>query len=246
MSGVTRPRGKLPARVDWFRRTLIVVVALALVYGFAHLLGAGGGASTPRAVTSAQHTSASPSPTFVGPVAVSARPAPRANGKSTQEQVSLAAPTGPCQPDEVGITPEVTGRYAGRPVTVELHLAGTQAACTFAVSPKTIALRVTSGPDRIWSSQDCPGTIPTRTVVVRSATATIVPVTWSGRRSDGTCSASNAWARPGYYHAVAAALGSEPADTQFQLTVPPRAIVTRTAHPKPKQHASPSPGGKVD
>ena len=45
MTTVTRPRGPLPARVYWTRRLLLVVVAFALVFGIAHLLGSGGSGS---------------------------------------------------------------------------------------------------------------------------------------------------------------------------------------------------------
>jgi hypothetical protein len=34
---------------------------------------------------------------------------------------------------------------------------------------------------------------------------------------------------------TAAAIGSEPADAQFRLSVPPRPVVTKTAHPKSKK-----------
>lgn len=228
----------------WFRRALVVLVPLALVFGIVQLLGGGGEAAGPdRATISAKKTTPSPSPTVIGPVPVKLKPPKRVPGRTTQERVPLAAPDGPCQADEVGVTPVVTGKYAGEPVTIDLHLAGTRAACTFTVNPRTVALRVTSGPDRIWSSQDCPRAIPTKSVVVRSAVPAVVTVSWSGRRSDGTCSASNQWARPGYYHAVAAALGSEPADTQFRLGVPQPKVITKTARPKPQKsgRASPSP-----
>jgi hypothetical protein len=76
--------------------------------------------------------------------------------------------------------------------------------------------------------------VPKEDVVVRSAKPAVVPVTWNGRRiTDGTCGATNAWARPGYYHALAAVIGSEPTDAQFALSLPPRPVVTKTAHPKP-------------
>jgi hypothetical protein len=49
MSSVTRPRGPLPARVYWFRRTLLAVVAMALVFGVAQLLGGSPDPGTPTA-----------------------------------------------------------------------------------------------------------------------------------------------------------------------------------------------------
>jgi len=73
----------------------------------------------------------------------------------------------------------------------------------------------------------------------RSAEPTTVTVSWSGRRSDEDCSRSTAWALPGYYHVVAAVIGSEPNDAQFRLGSPPRPVVTKTAKPhKKKQQAT--------
>ena len=45
------PRGPLPARVYWVRRTLVLVVALALVFGIGKLLTGFGG--DPKATTAA-------------------------------------------------------------------------------------------------------------------------------------------------------------------------------------------------
>jgi hypothetical protein len=170
----------------------------------------------------------------------------------------LAAPDGECLPSEVGVTPEITRAFAGRKVSIPLRLTSTRAACTFEVSAESLVVRLSSGKDAVWSSQHCPKAIPKREVVVRSSTAAVINVAWSGQRSDDTgCSISNPWARPGFYHVVAAALGSEPTDVQFELQTPPRPVVTRTIKPKPQKKTqktqqkpqsspSPSPSGAVE
>jgi hypothetical protein len=122
---------------------------------------------------------------------------------------------------------------AGGGVDLVLGLTGVKPACTFTASSDTLVAKVTSGKDRIWSSQDCPASIKKASVVVRSAEPATVTVSWSGRRSDQQCSRSTAWALPGYYHLTAAVIGSEPNDTQFQLASPPRPVITRTAKPHP-------------
>jgi hypothetical protein len=247
-SPVTRPRGRLPQRVYWFRRTLVLVTALALVFGVARLLGSGGDAPTDGTATiTAAHPTRpqAPSPSrFVGPVGVPTTATPTTGRHSQTPSATptpLATPTGPCVAADLTVTPVIGTAAAGRPITIGLRFTGTQPACTFTVSPKTVVLKVTSGQDRVWSSQDCHKAIPTRTVAVRSAAATTVPVTWSGRRSDSGCTRTTAWAEPGYYHALAAALGSEPSDTQFRLTLPSRPVVTRTAHPKHEQRPTGTP-----
>lgn len=228
-SSVTHPRGRLPARVYWIRRSLVVATAVVLVIGFAQLLGSVGGGSSPSAATLAAKQSPTRSPSAV------TSPAPSTPASSSAPV--LATPSGPCDLAALSVTPVVSVAHAANPITIALKVTGSAPACTFHASPKSLAVKIVSGQDRVWSSQDCPSSIARKTVVVRSGTEATVPVIWSGRRSDGTCSNTNKWALPGYYHVLAAVMGSTPADTQFQLTVAPRAVITRTAKPKP-QHKS--------
>jgi hypothetical protein len=241
MRTVVQPRGRLPARVYWFRRSLVVLTALALVFAIGRLLNGSGGGSTPP-VDAAAVAAASSSATTTG-VAGPLPVQPTATGKATRPTptgtpVTLAMPTGPCAVDEITVTPTVPTAVAGGRISLVLELTGIKPACTFSVSSRTVVARVSSGHDRIWSSQDCPTSVKGGSVVVRSVQPTNVVVTWSGRRSDDDCSRSTAWALPGYYHLTAAAIGSEPGDTQFRLTSPPRPVVTRTAHPKTKKQAT--------
>lgn len=252
MSSVTRPKGRLPARVYWFRRGMVLFVASALVVAIAQLLGGNG--TDPRASTPAQTAApaaAKPTPTTpVGPIAVPTL-APK-KGTASVAPRSLAAPDGPCLASEVGVTPVIDKAFAGRGVNIALRLSSTRPACTFSVSAKTLAVRISSGKDPIWSSQQCPKAIPARQVIARSSTPTMVNIRWNGQRSDDDCLVSNPWARPGFYHVVAAALGSEPTDVQFELQSPPRAVITRTAKPKPVKKktadrpAKPKPSGAVE
>jgi hypothetical protein len=223
----------LPARVYWFRRLLLLVTALALVFAIGRLLDGSGGASPgDTAAVTADTQSPTPTPGLAGPM-----PLPTATGKdgrprATGTSVVPAVPSGPCAADEITVTPSAPNAEAGGRVDLVLELTGIKPACTFSVTSRTIVAKVTSGQDRIWSTQDCPGAVRTSSVVVRSAVPTKVVVAWSGRRSDDECSRSTAWALPGYYHVTAAVIGSEPGDAQFRLGLPPRPIVTKTAHPK--------------
>ncbi|GGF45433.1 hypothetical protein GCM10011519_19170 [Marmoricola endophyticus] len=123
----------------------------------------------------------------------------------------------------------------GSAVTIPLVLTTDGDACTLAVSAKTVVAKITSGSDRIWSSQDCPAAIPATSVTVRPTDekATAINLAWSGRRSTEGCAGGTAWARAGSYHVVAATYGGQQSDVQFALGVPPRPVVTKTAKPKP-------------
>lgn len=248
LDSLATPRGHLPARVYWTRRLLVLGVPLLLLVVVVAMLSGGGGTPAPTARlagsperTPAAHPSSTPRPS--GPVAVTTSgpggKAPRSSATTSPAAVPLASPDGPCAADEITVTPSASHARAGGDVTIAVQLRTARPACTFAVSAKTLAVKITSGSDGIWSSQLCRGAVPTQTVVVRSAQPAVVPVVWNGRRTtDGTCGVTNAWARPGYYHALAAVIGSEPTDAQFQLSLPPRPVVTKTAHPKPQKSTS--------
>lgn len=271
MTAVTRPQGPLPARVYWTRRVLVLVVALALVFGVAHLLGRGGSPSggpsaqpvganqtsagtapvTPTVPLTGQTTSLPsdlPSDQPTGRAGVGVTQAPTAPGQGGSSAAApstpLAQPTGSCVSSDVVAVPSVEGTaYAGKPVVLTLTLTTrTSPACSWEVSASSLVLKITSGPDRIWSTQDCTGAVPKQVVVVRKDAPTTVSVVWNGLRSDAACSRATEWAEPGYYHAVAAAFGADPTDAQFRLAKPQP--TTETASPTPSPTPSGKPSGK--
>jgi hypothetical protein len=113
-------------------------------------------------------------------------------------------------------------------------------ACNWVVSPEHLVVKVTSGKDRFWSTQDCGDAVPKQSVVVRSDAPTTVSLAWNGLRSDADCSRTTSWADPGYYHVVAAAFGAEPTDVQFRLLKPVRETITASPSPSPSSSSSPS------
>jgi hypothetical protein len=256
MSSVTRPKGPLPPRVYWTRRALVLVVAFGLVFGIAHLLGSGGG-STPTArpvgATAAPGaavpaSTADAAPGTSGGTHKKRNRSDKASGKAraTKTVTPLAVPTGPCDARDILVTPGVAGAaHAGSAVTFELTLRTVESpACTWTVSSSTLVVKLTSGSDRIWSTQDCKAAVPDLSVVVRKDHDTSVRVTWRGQRSDATCSRTTAWAQPGFYHITAAALGAEPTDVQFELHDPAPVTITPspTAEPSKKSHGKAGSG----
>jgi len=235
------PRGPLPARVYWFRRTLVLVVALALVFGIGKLLTGFGGdpkATTAAAVPSRTAQSSSQATASASATAPVAPPTKAQKGKKTA--LPLSVPTGTCDPANIDVVPAVRKVYGGNTITLPLKLVSTSGSCTWQASPEALVVKVVSGKDRIWTSQDCRSSVPRQDVVVRPAgeKATVVDVAWSGRRSREGCPTGTEWADVGYYHVIAATLGGEPTDVQFQVVGPPRPTVTKTTHPKPKKQPS--------
>ena len=236
MTAVTRPRGPLPARVYWTRRLLLVAVAFALVFGIARLLGSSGsGAPEARPVGAAASSSTPDSASLTPQATPDATSLSTGRGAKTRtpSPSPLASPTGACTDSDVVATPSVKGTaYAGHSVVFTMTLTTLSSpACTWDVSSNVMAVKVTSGSDRIWSTQECSGAVPKQSVVVRKDHPVDVSVAWNGQRSDSDCTRSTAWAEPGYYHVVAASFGAEPVDVQFELKSPVPRTITATPTP---------------
>lgn len=252
MSVVTRrPRGRLPRRVYWVRRLLVIVVAVGLVLGIARLLDTGSsdpgaaarpvGAEPSSSTTTGPTTSAAP---LVTAAPSSGRPKKGTKASRTPKTPTpLASPSGPCAAGDVVVSPAVKGTaYAVTPVTFVLTLTTKASpACRWTVGPNTLLVRVSDDDGRVWSTQDCRRVVPRQEVVVRHDHPTTVSVRWSSQRSDADCSRAPHWAEPGYYDVTAAAFGGDPVGTEFALVLAPRPTETVTASPSPS--ASGSAGG---
>ena len=233
-------RGPLPPRVYWTRRLLLLATAFALVFGFAHWLGSGSDGSSPKAVQADQPTSTR---THQGGKHGTGPSRSRHHGTPVtphHERTSAPpSPTGPCDDSDVSVVPTVPDPVAGSDVKIKLDLHTlVSPACTWSVSPDTVTLKITSGSDLIWTSQQCPQAIPAQDVVLRRDATRIVTLAWNARRSDTGCPRTTEWALPGYYHLAAAALAGEPHDVQFRLGAPtaPEVTQTVTAHPHDHKH----------
>lgn len=242
---VAHPRGPLPKRVYWFRRLLVLAILAALVMVIMRFISGGSdgkdadagandqaapvaGEQSPPVGDAGGDDAGAPVGTEGEPVTAPETTAP-----------ALEVPSGPCSPRDLEIVASVDNPRGGGDVPITLTLATkAEGACTFAVSSDSIALRITSGADRIWTTQQCPKAVPTTSVVLRKETPAQVQVTWNGRRSDDGCTTKTKWALPGYYHAAAAAFGSEPTDVQFELLTPPRPTVTADPEQKSKKKKS--------
>ena len=217
-------------------------IAVALVVGIAQLLGIS--SDEPEAEVSASTVGSGtvPSP----PVATSqARPGAEKKDRQRESKqrkpqrkktrTPLPEPTGPCEPSDVVVTPQVVGAaYAGSPVTIRLEVTTVETpACTYRVSPRNVAVKLVSGTDRIWSSQDCPSAVPEVDVIARQQVPGVAEMQWRGQRSDSGCTRTTPWALAGWYRAEAAAFGAEPTDVQFELL--PAVAPTITPSPEPEK-----------
>jgi hypothetical protein len=112
---------------------------------------------------------------------------------------------GPCRTADLAVNARADAQTypAGRrPVlTIELVNNGTSG-CRFDVGQANREIRVLSGNDRIWSSDDCsPGGEHTVQTLAAGAKASF-SVTWSRKRSRPDCPAGTTMAAPGTYRVV--------------------------------------------
>ncbi|CAM3325448.1 hypothetical protein NODU109028_11770 [Nocardioides dubius] len=251
MSGVTRPSGPLPARVYWVRRALVLGTAFVLVFALARLLGGGSDGSS-EATPQAEQAAAKPtSEVETAPKAEttpSAGQSGQAGKKTKKAKRSWPVADGDCLPEEVRVSPEIRSAAAGADrIRIPLTLTTDREACIFDFSASTVVLKITSGNDKIWSSQHCPTVLGERRVVVRSIRPVRLNVDWNGKRSNEECDPRTAgWAFKGGYHAIAAPLGGEPVDQYFELTQAESKVITKVREPKRKAKAKAGAEASVD
>ena len=129
------------------------------------------------------------------------------------------------------VTPRVADPVRGDDVTISLSLQTVESpACTWKVSADTVTVRISDGDTEVWTTRHCPKVVPEEDVVVRNAVSTVVEVIWRETRlSDDGCPTKTDWADEGDYTIVAAALGGEPIETDFDLPNPTSETVTPDA-----------------
>jgi hypothetical protein len=224
---------------------MVLGIAMLLVVGIAKMLGGssdGSGGDTAQNVADTGPTSSTSAPVT-----------PRGGGdgkhhKKIDDPVTrVAQPSGPCAASDVAITPSVPKPIAGSDIKLALDISSLETpACTWTLSGKTMALKITSGNDLIWTTSECPKAIPAEDLTIRQAEPTRVKLTWDARRSEPGCPVRTEWALPGTYHLHVAALAGQPQDVTFMLSAPSPAEITKTAHPhqhhghgKKKHHSQP-------
>jgi hypothetical protein len=105
-----------------------------------------------------------------------------------------------------------------RPTTFQLSLInGSAQTCVARVTRKNFQLKINSGSDPIWSTDDCPSMIKTVSRKLRSEHAVAWSLTWNGKRSKSRCKSASQSLRPGRYVATAQLDGAEPVKLRMVL-----------------------------
>jgi hypothetical protein len=85
------------------------------------------------------------------------------------------------------------------------------------VTAKNFELKIYSGNDRIWSTNDCSRKIKEARRTLRAEEALEWSLTWNGRRSRSTCKNRPEIPRPGTYFATAQLDGAKPVQLRMVL-----------------------------
>ncbi|WP_448058974.1 hypothetical protein [Cellulomonas hominis] len=196
--GVVRPTGSLPPRVYWVRRLLVLVLLAAVVLGVVLIARAltGGGDGT-------------------------ADPEPEAPAPSTSTTTEAEDPAGPqaCAVDQLGVTLAAdAASYPGGALptfTLTLVNNGTDP-CLVDAGDAQRDLRITSGSDAIWASQDCAAG-ESLELLLAAGQSDERQVQWSRTRSAAGCPDGQAAALPGTYQATLTLAGASAAPVVFVL-----------------------------
>jgi len=217
MSTFVRRSRRLPARVYWVRRGLLLAVVLLLGWGLARYAGADPApeavAPDPARTAAVRIAGAGEGATVsMSPARSSDRRPSRASDRPQRVRPVLGAPAGACDPAAVTVTPSVGGPVvAGTGVLLQLRLAVTAERACRAHLGNRLLVQVARDDEPVWTLTDCPSALATDTVVLHPGWMSVIDLAWSGRASNARCSVETVPARPGTYQLQAAMLGGEPA-----------------------------------
>ncbi|MDX6199035.1 MAG: hypothetical protein QOJ79_2186 [Actinomycetota bacterium] len=187
-----QPVGPLPASTYWRRRVLVLVVVVVGVLVVAKACG-----SDPKPETL---SGAKPSPS------------PSASPSAQQSPVTTGSPAPPtpaplqtCRDTVLQVTAESDAESypsGGAPkFTLTVRNIGS-VACRRALGPDAVELRVLSGEDRIWSSDDCNTAKGQGVMTLKPGEAQALSVRWPGKRTKPGCDVGDV-AQPGTYRVSA-------------------------------------------
>lgn len=189
-----RPAGPLPAAVYWRRRAVVLLVVLVLL---SLLLRAfTGGGDEPGAL---QTTAA---PTATDPSAVAPTPTPSSTPTGIRSPSASPTPADParCDPSTLTVTTQTDKTSYPLEGAAGLTLAVTSSAAAPCTRPTGNVLTVTSGSDRIWSSEDCTPLEPAEPAQTLPPGRTVVQETaWDKVRSLPGCPSGLPELKPGTY-----------------------------------------------
>lgn len=159
----------------------------------------------------------SSSPTSTATTLAASRASSSPSGSASSSV--LAAGTCPDSELRVAVRTDARAYPAGTEPRISLTVTNTgTTACTRDLGSAALSVVVTSGADRIWSSDDCGGAGKAQPTSLAPGASWSTSVTWSGTRSSPGHCTQRAAAKPGFYQVAASAGGVSSVLYRFQLT----------------------------
>lgn len=213
------------ADVYWRRRITVLTGVLVVVAIIVWACSRAGDDSERPAQQERERTAASrslamavaertggPAPAYGEAAAQPALPSPRPS--------PTRRPGDPCRRGDLVLALQSERRsYSGRerPVFLLTLVNTGRVECTVDVGPRALAVRITSGTDRVWSTADCVSGDGTDRRKLKRGVPYIRVIEWDRRRSPDDCRDRRPLARPGSYLATAYADGVRSAQAPFRL-----------------------------
>jgi hypothetical protein len=188
------PRGPLPPGVYWRRRGLTLLAVVVVLFLLSKACGSDGSPSA--------RVSQSPAPRTTAPVTPRPSKPPTAKPSASASATTDAA-AGPCAAKDLALSARADADVytpARRPrLTIGIANKGTKP-CTRDLGQGARQIVITSGNDRVWSSDDCsPGGGSQVVTLLPGAAPTTFTVTWARKRSAPGCPPGMRDAEPGTY-----------------------------------------------
>ena len=217
MSNVMKPVGPQPPNVYWRRRVLAVVVLILvlalLIWAVTALIGAFTADDEPAVQAPAPSASA----TATASPTSSAEDAPSTDGSECAARDVAVVATADSRTHKVGDTAQI-----GMTITNT-----SDETCTMDVGSAALTILVTSGSDKVWSSDDCEVDSRSNVVDLEAGQEMESAVPWKTERSGANCESGLSAIRPGTYQVVARAgdITSDP----LTMTIQPAESSTATS-----------------
>ncbi len=248
MSTVLHPSGPEAPQTYWLRRAVVIAAAVIVVAVVIALIvngsstgsavqqqppvtgptGVAATTPTPFAQSSSvpaasASASAAGTPSAGDPSATSsASTVAKSKASTTATASPKAKKSGPTACDAAQLRATLTGKQRLKPKqpnTFTLSLInGSGQTCLATVSDANFELKIYSGTDRIWSTDDCSTAMTRRTVTLKAEQAMEWKVSWNGRRSRADCKNRPEIPRTGTYFATAQLDGAKPVQLRMVLT----------------------------
>ncbi len=125
-----------------------------------------------------------------------------------------------CAPAQLRPTLQGPQRLAAaKPATFTLSfINGSKATCTLSFDRKSYELKIFSGTDRIWSTNDCTTAVKPVRVLLLPEKAYAFRLGWNGLRSKDDCKSRKSRPGPGTYFVTSQLEGASPVQLRMVLT----------------------------